>query len=155
MDKKEYRQYAMQAANGDAKAFSKLYQLVYRDMYYTAFYTLKNDEEAIAAITETARDGFGAIANLHNEQQFRVYMMRTLCARMKAFYKRYSDNSLDENQPEIKTELFELPNVERMIFAMNVAGKFSCEEIALFAGMTKIGVRKKLARAMQKLGIEE
>lgn len=155
MDKKEYRQYAMQAANGDAKAFSKLYQLVYRDMYYTAFYTLKNDEDAISAVTETARDGFRAIANLHSEQQFCVYMMKTLCSRMKAILKRYTDNTLDEDQPEIKEELFELPNAERMVFAMNVAGKFSCEEIALFAGMTKIGVKKKLARAKAKLEIQD
>lgn len=155
MDKKEYRRFAVQSANGDAKAFARLYQLVYRDMYYTAFYTLKNDDEAILAVTETARDCFNAIVNLHSEQQFRAFMMKTLCARMKDIFKHYTDNSLDDNQPEIKESLFELPNLERMILVMNIAGKFSCDDIAAFAGMTRIGVKKRLERAMLKLDIED
>lgn len=155
MDKKDYRRYAELSANGDAKAFSMLYRLIYREMYYTAFYTLKTDDEACRAVTETARDGFETIANLHSEQQFRVFMMKTLCSRIKAVFKRYADNLLDEDQPEIKEALFELPGIERMILVMNVAGRFSCEEIAAFAGMTKIGVHKKLTRAKLKLDIED
>ncbi|MCH5196203.1 MAG: hypothetical protein J1F28_05790 [Oscillospiraceae bacterium] len=155
MDKKEYRQIAEQSASGDAKAFSKLYQLVYRDMYYSAFYTLKTDDEAILAVTETARDCFGAIGALHSEQQFRAYMMKTLCSKMKDIFRHYTDNTLDSDQPEIKTALFELSSLERMIVAMNVAGKFSVDDIASFAGMTKIGVKKRLERAKQRLNIED
>ncbi len=155
MDKKEYRQYAAQSANGDAKAFSKLYQTVYRDMYFSAFYTLKTEEEAINAVTETARDGFNTIANLHNEQQFRLYMFKTLCTRMKSAFRHYSDNLLDENQPEIKESLFELSDLDRMVVALNIAGKCSAEDIASFAGMTKFGVKKRLERAKQKLDIED
>ncbi|MCH5203489.1 MAG: hypothetical protein J1F03_02015 [Oscillospiraceae bacterium] len=155
MDKKEYRQIAEQSANGDAKAFAKLYGLIYREMYYTAFYTLKNDDEAISAVTQTARSGFGAIGNLHSEQQFRTYMMKTLCVQIKNIFKYYTDNSLDSSQPEIKKALFELPNLERMILAMNIAGKFSCDDIAAFAGMTKIGVKKRLEHAKLKLDIED
>ena len=155
MDKKEYRQYAEQSANGDAKAFSKLYQLVYRDMYYSAFYTLKTDEEAILAVTETARDGFRAIGGLHSEQQFRAYMMKTLCLKMKDIFRRYNDNELDSDQPEIKTALFELSSLERMIAAMHIAGKFSVDDIASLAGMTNIGVKKRLERAKQRLDIED
>ena len=52
MDKKEYRKYAVQSANGDATAFAKLYGLINRNMYYTAFYTLKTEKEAVSAVTE-------------------------------------------------------------------------------------------------------
>lgn len=158
MDKKEFKEIAAQSANGDAKAFAKLYKLIYRDMYYTAFYTLKSDEEAIFAVTETARDCFGAIGNLHSEQQFCAYMMKTLCARIKEIYRRYEDNTLDGDQgdqSEIKEALFELPALERMIFAMNVAGKFSVDDIAAFAGMTRIGVKKRLDRAKLALDIDD
>ncbi len=155
MDKKEYRQYAVQSANGDAKAFAKLYGLVNRNMYYTAFYTLKTEKEAVSAVTEIARETFGTISNLHSEQQLCTYMMKALCAKIKAVLKRYQDNSLDDKQPEIKKQLFELPNIERMIAVMYIAGKYSCEEIASFMGMTAMGVRKKLDRAMQKLGIKD
>lgn len=155
MDKKEYRRYAVQSANGDAKAFAKLYGLINRNMYYTAFYTLKTEKEAVSAVTEIARETFGTISNLHSEQQFCTYMMKALCAKIKAVLKRYPDNSLDDDQPEIKELLFELPSIERMIAVMYIAGKFSCDDIASFMGMTSAGVRKKLERAKQKLGITE
>ncbi len=155
MDKKEYRKYAVQSANGDATAFAKLYGLINRNMYYTAFYTLKTEKEAISAVTEIARETFGTISNLHSEQQLCTYMMKALCAKIKGVLKRYPDNSLDDDQPEIKELFFELPNIERMIAVMHIAGKFSCEDIASFMGMTSAGVRKKLERAKQKLGITE
>lgn len=155
MDKKEYRQIAEQSASGDAKAFAKLYRLVYRDMYYSAFYTLKDDSDAITAVTQTARDGFEAISGLRNEQQFRFFMMKTLCANMKAILRQYSDNSLDGEQPEIKEALFELKDDERMVLALNIAGKCSADDIAAFVGMTKIGVKKRLDRAKLKLDIED
>ena len=40
MDKREYKELSELAANGGTKAFARLYETVYREMYYTAFYTL-------------------------------------------------------------------------------------------------------------------
>ena len=155
MDKKEYRQLISMAANGDAKAFSKLYETVYRDMYYTAFYSLKNDNDAIEAVTGAARDGFNSAARLRNEAQFRVFMMRPLCARIKMFFKEYDGGGLSGKQPEIKKMLFTLPDIERLLIVMHVGGRFSVEETAAFAGMTAGSVRKKLIKAAQMLGIED
>lgn len=155
MEKREYKQLISMAANGDAKAFSKLYESVYRDMYYTAFYSLKSDDDAIEAVTGAARDGFSSAARLRNETQFRIFMMRTLCARIKMFFKEYDDSALSGKQPEIKKMLFTLPNVERLLIVMHVCGRFSVEETAAFVGMTVGGVRKRLINAAKTLGIED
>lgn len=155
MDKKEYRQIAEQSASGDATAFAKLYRLVYRDMYYSAFYTLKDDNDAINVVTMTARECFEAISGLRTEQQFRFFMMKTLCANMKAVLRQYTDDALDNEQPEIKEALFELKDDERMVLALNIAGKCTVDDIAAFMGMTRIGVKKRLDRAKQKLDIED
>lgn len=155
MDKREYKQLISMSANGDAKAFSKLYESVYRDMYYTAFYSLKSDDDAIEAVTGAARDGFNSAARLRNETQFRVFMMRTLCARIKMFFKEYDDSALSGKQPEIKKMLFTLPDIERLLIVMHVGGRFSVEETAAFTGMTAGKVKKKLINAAKTLGIED
>ncbi len=155
MDKKEYKQLVSMAANGDAKAFSKLYETVYRDMYYTAFYSLKSDDDAIEAVTGAARDGFSSASRLRSEAQFRIFMMRTLCARIKMFFKEYDGSALSGKQPEIKKILFTLPDIERLLIVMHVCGRFSVEETAAFTGMTAGSVRKKLIKAAQALGIED
>lgn len=155
MDKREYKQLISMSANGDAKAFSKLYGMVYRDMYYTAFYSLKNDDDAISAVTGAARDGFNSASKLRSEAQFRVFMMRTLCARIKMFFKEYKDDALDDNQPEIKRLLFRLPDVERLLLVMTVCGRFTLEETAAFSGMTTGGVKKRILRAKQALKIKD
>lgn len=155
MDKREYKQLISMSANGDAKAFSKLYESVYRDMYYTAFYSLKSDDDAIEAVTGAARDGFNSASRLRNETQFRVFMMRTLCARIKMFFKEYDDSALSGKQPEIKKMLFTLPDIERLLIVMHVGGRFSIEETAAFTGMTAGKVKKKLINAAKTLGIED
>ena len=142
------------SANGDAKAFARLYESVYRDMYYTAFYTLKSENDAIEAVTGAARDGFNSASRLRNETQFRVFMMKTLCSRIKTFFREYSDDTLSDNQPEIKKKLFELPETERLPVVLHVVGRFSPEEISSFTGITAGGVKKRIIKAANKLNIE-
>lgn len=155
MDKREYKQLISMSANGDAKAFTKLYETVYRDMYYTAYYSLKNDDDAIEAVTGAARDGFSSAGKLRTEAQFRVFMMRTLCARIKMFFREYTDIELKGKQPALKKMLFELPDIERLLIVIHVGGRFSVEETAAFTGMTVGGARKRINKAKQTLGLED
>ena len=82
-------------------------------------------------------------------------MMRTLCARIKMFFKEYPDSELKGKQPALKKMLFELPDIERLLIVMHVGGRFSVEETAAFTGMTVGGVRKRINKAKQTLGIED
>ena len=54
MDKREYKELSELAANGGTKAFARLYETVYREMYYTAFYTLSDDPDAVELVTASA-----------------------------------------------------------------------------------------------------
>lgn len=58
MEKREYRELSELAANGDTKAFARLYETLYREMYYTACYSLTDEADAVDAVASTARDGF-------------------------------------------------------------------------------------------------
>lgn len=155
MDKKEYRELSAMAANGDAKAFSRLYETLAREMYYTAFYSLENDMDAIEAVTGTIRDGFNSIGKLHSEAAFRVFMMKTLYARIKMRLKEYGgEEYLDDEQPDVKRSLFELDGVDRICAVMYIAGKFPVEDISAFSGLMKGSVKKRLNRSLDILELD-
>lgn len=155
MDKKEYKELSAMSANGDAKAFSRLYETLSREMYYTAFYSLENDMDAIEAVTGTIRDGFNSIGKLHSEAAFRVFMMKTLYARIKMRLKEYGgEEYLDDEQPNVKRRLFELEGVDRICAVMYIAGKFPIEDISAFSGLMKGSVKKRLNRSLDILELD-
>ncbi len=159
MEKQEYRQLAEMASDGDAKAFSHLYETIYREMYYTAYYSLKNDADAVSAVEETVRSGFSAASRLRTEAAFRSYMMKTLCTKIKRFFKEYAadgepiEYNAAEYRPyqsgfDIKQEFARLPDSDRVITVMAALGSFTAEEIAGFLGMSAGAVRKRLKKTM-------
>lgn len=154
MDKHEYRELSSMAANGDAKAFSNLYSTIYREMYYSAFYCLASEEDAIEVIKHTARDGFMAINRLRTEEAFRIFMLKTLCARIKMFFKDYGGSPINA-QPEIEAKrlMFTLGNIDRMCLALFVGGKFSPEEISQYSGLSRKNVKKRLLDSLAALGM--
>lgn len=155
MNKREYRAVAAEAAGGDARAFSRLYELVYESMYYTAFYSLKNDADATAVVLGAARDGFRAVGRLHSEDSFRCFMMRTLCARIKTYFKEYGQNpETDDYMIEAKSAMFELENRDRLCAALYMGGNCTPDEIAMYTGMARGTVKKRLGRALDILDLD-
>ena len=165
MDKQEYKELASMAANGDMKAFSKLYETIYREMYYTAYYSLDNDGDAVRVVTETVRSAFKCIGKLHSEQAFRLYMMKTLCNKIKICFKEYAaegtvicyDKSRlrpNEDGVDIKQEFNRLPDIERLIAVLYIGGRFLFDEISQFTGLSVSAAKKKLERAMDTLELD-
>lgn len=155
MDKEFYRDLSTRAADGDAKSFSKLYEVLYRDMYYTAFYTLADEKDAIEAVIGAARDGFNSISRLRTSEAFEIFMMKTLCSRIKTRCKEYDDDiEIDGDQPEIKKELFRLNYIDRLITVLYVCGRTKTPVIAAYTGMMKGNVRKRLINALTELDLE-
>ena len=155
MDKEYYKDLSTRAADGDAKSFSKLYEMLHRDMYFTAFYTLANNEDAIDAVIGAARDGFNAISRLRTAETFEIFMMRTLCARIKTRCKEYGSNvEIGDDQPEIKKEFFRLNHTDRLIAVLYISGRTKTPVIAAYTGMMKSTVRKRLINALNELDVD-
>ncbi len=147
------------ATNGDAKAFSKLYETLYREMYYTAYYCLRSDADTERAILGTVKDGFAAVGRLHSELSFKVFMMKSLCSRIKLCYKEYNTGKNRGALPSkgefyVKADFAALDDNERLVLALYAGGRFSEEEISAFTGFTAGSVRKRLSRAFDKMGIK-
>ena len=155
MDKEFYKDLSTRAADGDAKSFSKLYEMLYRDMYYAAYYTLADEKDAIDAVIGTARDGFNTISRLRTAEAFEIFMMKTLCARIKTRCKEYGDKvELDGDQPEIKKELFRLSHTDRLLTVLYVCDRRKTPVISAYTGLMKSNVRKRLINALTLLDLD-
>ena len=165
MEKQEYKELAMLSANGDTKSFAKLYETIYREMYYTAFYSLADDADAVEVMTDTIRNAFKVIGRLHTEGAFRLHIMKTLCAEIKVKFREYAAEVREvcydasklrpnDDGVDIKQEFNSLPDTERLITSLYVGGKFRTEEIAQFTGLSLSTVKKKLDRALQGFALD-
>lgn len=156
MDKREYKEISALAANGDTKAFAHLYETIYREMYYTAFYTLANDADAVAVVLRTVKDGFSSVGRLHTEQAFRTFMMKSLCSRIKSRYKEYSADGTPDvaESSDIKREFERLSYNERIVAAMYAAGRFIPAEISAFTGLSAGAVKKNLKSALEQFELD-
>lgn len=152
MEKREYRELSELAANGDTKAFARLYETLYREMYYTACYSLTDEADAVDTVASTARDGFSAVGKLRSEEAFRAFMMKTLCARIKSKLREYADEG---RQPlpssdgfDVMVEFSRMSDTERIIGSMYIGGKFQPDEITAYTGFSSATIKKTIDRVV-------
>ena len=79
----DFRTDAELAGRGDTAAFSRLYSLVYKDMYRTALYNLRNTHDAADAVSDAVADAFENIGRLKNAEAFKAWIMKILFAKIK------------------------------------------------------------------------
>ncbi len=153
MDKREYRELSELAAAGDTRAFAQLYETVYREMYYTAYYSLADDSDAVDVIIAAVRDAMSAAGRLRSEEAFRAFIMKNLCARIRTRFKEYLEEgkafkSCGGSGYDIKAEFGRLEDADRLIASMYIGGKFLPDEIAAYTGFSLPAVKKSLERVL-------
>ncbi len=163
---KDFKTYAALARNGDTEAFSKLYSLVYKDMYHTAVYNLRNEHDAYDAVSEAVMDAFSSIGRLKNEEAFKSWIMKILFAKIKRKQKEYmhQDEDIDNlNDGELISGSFDFENFElkeamnnldfesKALLTLSVLGGYNSFEIAKIYGMKASSVRSRLMRIKEQL----
>lgn len=153
------------ARRGDAEAFARLYQAVYKDLYRIALCSLRNSHDACDAVSDTVMDAFCSIGRLRDEKAFRGWIMQILAAKIKRkqqdYYNIPSDieESLNEGEDfdylsfEVREALENLDSESRLILSMSVLCGYTSEEIARICGIKAGTVRSRLARIRQLLRV--
>ncbi len=154
------------AVKGDAQAFSRLYALVYEELYRTAYYSLRNEHDASDAVSETVLDAFSSIKKLRSEEAFRSWIFKILMAKIKRKQKEYAESPSDISEPEYENLLqssfefehaelaeamYTLESEERMILSLSVLSGYTGDEIAKICSLNPSTVRSKLMRTKEKL----
>ncbi len=151
------------AKNGDTAAFSRLYALMYEDMYRIALYSLRNTHDACDAVSDTVLDAFCSIGKLRDEKAFRMWMMRILSAKIKRKQCEYFADTVelteevepavefDSEMSELKHAMNNLDPQSRMCLSMSVIEGYTGEEISKICGINANTVRSLIMRAKKKL----
>lgn len=149
------------ARKGDTAAFSRLYAMVYKDLYHIALYCLGDPHDASDAVSDTVLDAFCTIGRLRDETAFRSWIMRILSAKIKRRQKENINKAVeldetmngefDYDTVELRHALDSLDSHSRLILSMSVTGGYSGKEIADVCGISEGTVRSQLSRIRKKL----
>lgn len=151
------------ARKGDTAAFSRLYSMVYKEMYHTALYNLRSPHDAADAVSDTVADAFETIGRLKNAEAFKAWIMKILFAKIKKRQKEYMNSSaelddaliynedFDFDSSELKDALDSLDEESRTILSLSVLGGYKSMEIAEISGLKASAVRSKLSRIKAQL----
>ena len=150
---KDFKNDVSLARKGDTEAFARLYSIVYKEMYHTALYNLRNHHDAYDAVSETVIDAFASIGKLKNEDAFKSWIMKILFSKIKKKQREYyKDNSeFDFNCSELKEAMDNLDDESRGILSLSVLGGYKSEEIAKIYGLKSSSVRSRLSRIKKEL----
>lgn len=143
--------------------FIRQYELVYKDLYRFALYTLKNPHDAEDIVSETVTDAYASFSKLRNLSSFRAWIFRILSNKCKQKLKEYIDkttelpetladqsNDLTEDL-QIRTAFSSLPKEDRLILSMDIFAGYTSKEIGKILNINENTIRSKKSRALKKL----
>lgn len=157
------------ARRGDTKAFSSLYETVYKDLYYFALYMMKNPQDAEDAVSDTVITAYENIRKLRSAEAFRSWIFKILsntCKKKLILRSRrekneaareireeelFSENICEEMQ-DVKNAWETLTDEERHIVALSVFGGYNSTEIGQMLLVNPNTIRSKRSRALGKMG---
>lgn len=160
---KDFKNYVSLAKKGDTEAFARLYSIVYKEMYHTALYNLRNHHDAYDVVSETVIDAFATIGKLKNEDAFKSWIMKILFSKIKKKQKEYYQENAELNEDilynsefdfdctELKEAIDDLDDESRGILSLSVLGGYKSEEIAKIYGIKASSVRSRLSRIKKEL----
>lgn len=94
-ERERLRELVCRARDKDVDAFTELYEGISKSLYCTAYYCLKNQQDAEDAVSETVLAAWSQIGNLREADAFRAWMFKILSNRCKARLKQYVERPLE------------------------------------------------------------
>ncbi|MBQ1327998.1 MAG: RNA polymerase sigma factor [Eubacterium sp.] len=172
--KEEISFLVQRAKNKDTDAFAKLYEIIYKDLYRMALYTLGNSQDAENAVSDAVVDAFLGIEKLQDPKAFRTWMFRILtakCARQISenvksrnligdiTVERVTETLISSNdeigqvldRSIVEMAFLALNDEEKQIVTMTVYGQMDSGEIAECLNMNRNTVRSIYHRALAKM----
>ncbi len=149
--------------------FMRYYEKVYPQMYRTAFYYMRNRQEAEDAVQDAVLTAYEKFYQLKDKEKFAPWIMKILInrcrRRMKEWFRKeedIDDISLSEERglsgeidfamtSAVKQVFWELKEEDRFVVALSVLGGYTSEEIAEILNQNHSTVRSRYRRALQKM----
>lgn len=154
----------------DAKAFSKLYEQVYQDLYRYALCLMRDPHEAEDAVSAAVLSAYEHIHKLRKEEAFKSWIFTILSNICKKRLKQVAKEGIHQTEdffPEgqvegiheedvglamdVRNAFFILSEEEQMIVGLSVFGGYNSTEIGKTLSLKPGTVRVKRSRALEKM----
>lgn len=89
------------AKKGDSEAFEELLQIHSEQLYRTAFLYVKNRDDALDVVQDTAYKAFKEIRKLRHNKYFKTWLMRILINSAQTLLRKQKKVSLSEDIGEV------------------------------------------------------
>ena len=165
---------AIRAKGGDAQAFAELYEMIYKDLYKMAFYTLQKKEDAENAVSEAVLDAYAGLGKLRDPGAFRSWIFAILANKCRAIQRQYvkdrehlssqdpgdyeeligaSDQEMGvvEDRSTLTKAFAVLTEEEKQIVSLTVYGELDSGQVAESMKLNRNTVRSKYKRALEKM----
>lgn len=152
---------AEQAKKGEPEAFSRLYAMFYKDMYYFALSRTCDPDDAADAVSDAVVDAFESISKLKKPESFKSWIFKILCRKLAGIRKTKMSTlaqqddtasySSDFTGVEVLEALGTLSENERTVMSLSAMCSMNSQEISQATGMNSSTVRSHLLRARKKL----
>lgn len=141
------------AAGGDLNAFAQLYSADYKKIYYVAYYSLANAEEAKEVVITAVRLSYATVGGCKSIEDFNILILRKTCEQIITKYREYRKNPpVYESRPGyIKSQMLKLTDAERLSVVIWAVFGYDEETIASVTGLSQAIVVKKLESGKAKL----
>jgi len=171
------RELVERARNKDVDAFTELYEGISKELYRTAYYCLKNQQDAEDVVSETVLAAWSQITALREPDAFRGWIFKILSNRCQARLKQYAKDPLElrgdmaelgqeeknvswvtaknnadiAGRMDLRQALKKLVAADRMILTLSVLEGYTTKEVAQMLNMKHATVRSRKSRALEKL----
>lgn len=141
------------AINGDMTAFSKLYADNFKNLYYVAYHSLANTDEAVEAVKIAVNHAYEEIEGCKTEAELSRLMLKKLCAVIISRYREYRKTppGIESNPPYIKAQMSRLTDAEKLSVSIWAVYGITSEEIAKLTGIAADVVAKKLESGKNRI----
>lgn len=152
--------------------FLGLLELVKKQLYQTAFAILKNETDALDAVSETVCKAYGSYSSLREKSLWKTWITRILINHCNDVYKKKKNMISLEEAPELiqynDTTSFSdacatfsiedmikiLPEEQRNIILMRFVSDLPLKDIAAVLNLPLGTVKTKLYSGLEKLRVE-
>ena len=137
----------------DAKAFSKLYEQVYQDLYRYALCLMRDPHEAEDAVSAAVLSAYEHIHKLRKEEAFKSWIFTILSNICKKRLKQVEGIHEEDVglAMDVRNAFFILSEEEQMIVGLSVFGGYNSTEIGKILSLKPGTVRVKRSRALEKM----
>lgn len=157
--------------DGDVKTYTKLMQMIERDLYRIAHTKLHDEDDICDAIQNTMLILYKSIKKLKNNTYFKSGVYRILINECNKIYKSNAkkkkiidkvaldtinksnsdDSEIFKNFMNFNSIISSLDSDEQLIFSLYYKDKYSCKEISKILKSKEGTIKSKLARGREKI----